>query len=73
MSFHYCYTNNKLSYYLGPNIMVWLVFYLQLCLSCTHINTHKTQKTPTQQQTMDNGDLFRLGDTNCVQVWDCVG
>lgn len=37
------------------------------------VPTHtEDPNTPTQRQTMNNGDLFRLGETNCVQVWDCV-
>lgn len=39
----------------------------------THKHTHtRPKKTPTQRQTMDNGDPFRLGETNCGQVRDCI-
>ena len=49
------------------------VVYFCLChLDHTQPETTRPKKPPTQWQTMDNGDLFRLGEINCVQVWDFV-
>lgn len=68
---YFCSTSNNTI--ANTKVMKWKYFFRPHVFSVSvseHTNTHLLSNSG---QTMDNGDLFRPGKTNCVQVWDHVG